>query len=156
MDDYNKITELIQSEISARYLENHGILNHPGKSLACKIDPLYYLALPKAMLDTLAQWTGMSPEKISAALVRTGNMISSDKDRNHIIPLRLKHGQQSPAGAVNCCLLSADFIDRALIIYAGVTEEPPISPLKIHISCKEALNDFLNGKPALAAIAYSD
>ena len=154
MDDYNEIIEIIQVEFGAHYKKSPEILNVPGTSLACKIDPLYYLAMPRALMDALAQWTGLLPEKIAVTLVRTGNMLSSEKDRNYIMPLKLIYAHSNPERTVECCLLDASFIDRTLAIYAGLTTELPIAPLHINKSDQMSLDAFLKGKPPLTALAF--
>lgn len=157
MDDYNLIMENIQVELGRHFLQSPEILNQPGRSLACKIDPLYYLAMPKSLLDTLGLWTGLLPEKVCAALIRTGNMISSEQDRSYIIPLKLSYaGAVSPVNTpVPCCFLEAEFIDRTLAIYAALKQPLPVSGLRIQSSERPRMDEFLLGKSQLLGLAYA-
>ena len=156
MDDYNSIIENVQTEVGRNYLGSPDMLNIPGRSLACKIDPFYYLAMPRALMDCLGGWTGILPDKICTALIRTGNMLSSEKDRNYIVSLKLIYPGSHPGRPVDCCLLDAGFMDRSLAIYAGRSEPLPVSSLRIHLSDKDKMDTFLNGKTNLLALAFSD
>ena len=146
----------MQRELGARYAQSPGVLNIPGRSLACKIDPFYYLAPYPGFINHLAEWCAIKPEKAGEALVRTGNIITRGGDRSPFLFLNLAWGEGGRGTPrFKACLVHAAFIDRAVKLYGG-GQEPSISLLRVQASDRELVERFLEGKTLLASFAYQE
>lgn len=151
MIDYNERAERLQKTIARLYTEKPIILNVPGRSMACKVDLHYYLAVHPGFINTLAQATPMLPTNAGATLVHTGDVVTNAVHRDPVLKLRiawLEGGRRLQQATVEAVLLNAAFIDRALLLYAGV-QTPPISALRIDPKEKARLDAFLHQKTLL-------
>ena len=155
MDDHVERVDRLQRALAQSWLERPELLNVPGVSLACKVDPCYYLALHPGFLDFLAKAGGMFHKKVIAALVRTGNMLMMPGKGGHIVRLRLVWGASvEQNGRLDVNFIHNSFIDRALKLYAKQDAELPISGLRIHSLERERVTTFLQGKTELQALAF--
>ncbi|MBG0775493.1 MAG: hypothetical protein H0S85_03560 [Desulfovibrionaceae bacterium] len=153
MIDYTGVLDAVQQALAARVARRPELINTPGRSLACKIDYNYYLGLDPQFVDATAAWAGLEPALVRAALVRTGDLITSPDDREGRLTLTVAWpGGRTRIGA---CLLHSNCIDRALYLYAGTAGPLPISELRIDPAFRAALDRFLEGKSPLEAVAFA-
>ncbi len=92
LKDYTEIGERLQQVLGKGFAEEPWILNMPGKSVACKIDQYYYVAVMPAFVEQLGRLGGMFPDQVTEALVKTGNFITKAPDRNPLLPLTVSWG----------------------------------------------------------------
>lgn len=157
IDDHAERTDRLQRALAEAWLQRPEILNVPGRSLACKIDPFYYLALHPGFLDFLAKAGGMFRRNVAAALVRTGNLLTAPRDKSPAIRLHLLWGDAGEQnGRLDVNFIHNSFIDRGLKLYARREEELPISGLRVHASERETVARFLEGKTELQALAFGE
>ncbi len=131
LTDYTEKLERLEKALGEQYRASPYILGTPGTSLACKVDPFYYLAIEPGFLKYLSRWTAMLPENVAATLVKTGNMLSDAGHKTHTVPLRVFEEGAGQAVTVNASFVLADFIDRAVVRHGGATGPLPVSRLKI-------------------------
>ena len=124
----------------------------PGRSIACKIDQYYYLAVMPAFIETLGRMGGMFPDQVREALVRTGNFITKAPERDPVIPLTVSWGGRGVT--VNGAFVDADFIDRAVKTYGGLASILNVSDLKISSDDRERIEAFFEDKTPPQALAY--
>jgi hypothetical protein len=154
LDDYNELVEKMQRELAQRYFLSPDLFNEPGRSLACKIDPFYYLAVRPAFMERMGKWLKLEPAKVEEALIRTGNMVTCSENRQLLLKTIVLWNEGASRTAIDACLLDADFVDRALILYAGAEESLPVSDLKIAASERSKMERFLAGKTFIQGLAF--
>jgi len=153
--DYSDILSEIEKRIGTKYKTDPDILNLPGSSLACKIDPFYYLALYPIFIINLAKWCKMKPEIIKDTLIRTGNLLKSNQDE-YVLSLSVKWTQEMQPIKINSIFVLADFIDSSLKIYARKREILSVSELKIMEQDKKKVEDFFTEKTSVTDVAYTN
>ncbi len=155
MFDYSEILKNIQKKLGSQFLKDPTILNVPGKSVACKIDPFYYLAIHPLFFQKCALWAGILPTLIRDTLIKTGNIVILDpKTKEFVTELNIKWGSPVKSVKVNAFFLVADFLDQAIKIYARKNEILPVSELKIDIKEKSRLDVLFKGKTPINHIAF--
>jgi len=152
MKDYQDALTRLQKGLASGYQSSPGVLNTPGQSLMCKVDPDYYLALEPIFTEILARWAISFPQGVLETLVHTGNLVFCKPLGTHIIPLTVSWGGRDYE--VQAAFLAADFVDRALKLYAGVRESLPVSDLRIRADERAAVEAFFGDKTLLSAVAY--
>lgn len=151
--DYQETVARMQKGLAQAYLDDPSVLNIPGKSVACKVDPGYYVALQPLFDEALGRWAAMLPQNVREVLVRTGNMITRAPEREGVLKVGLTWGGKAHVMTVS--FIEADFIDRALRTYAGFTSGLEVSELNIQGSCQPMLDDFFEGKQALQKLVFA-
>ncbi len=152
MIDYREILSEIEKSIGLNYQKDPTILNVPGISLACKIDPFYYLAPYPVFIITLAKWCRIRPEIVKDTLIRTGNLLKSEE---YILSLSVKWTSDMQPIKINSVFVLADFVDSSLKIYARKQDILSVSDLKIAREDKAKVDDFFQNKTTLTDIAYT-
>lgn len=152
LTDYTEVVERLQKAIGKGFVEEPWIFNMPGKSIACKIDQYYYLAVFPAFSEQLAKLGGMFPDQVNKALVKTGNFITKAPERNPLLSLTLGWGG-TPV-TVKAAFVDADFIDRALKTYGGLGAVLNVSELKISEADKAKVEALFEGKTPPQNLAY--
>lgn len=152
LTDYTGIVERLQKTLGKGFANEPWILNMPGKSIACKIDQYYYIAVMPAFVEQLGRLGGMFPDQVTEALVKTGNFITKAPDRNPLVPLTVSWGGR--AIKVKAAFVDADFIDRAVKTYGNMGAVLNVSELKISEEDKEKVEAFFEGKTAPQKLAY--
>lgn len=153
LPDYQDILTRLQMALGKAYLAEPSLLNVPGRSLACKVDPLYYLALEPAFAERLAKAAALLPATVVEALVRTGNYITRAPERCHELDVNVVlHGRTL---ALRGSFVDADFIDRALRLYAGLPQSLEVSELRIAGDCRARLEPLFENKTFLRPLAFA-
>lgn len=152
LNDYTEIVERLQQVLGKGFAEEPWLLNLPGKSVACKIDQYYYLAVMPGFLDTLGRLGGLFPDQVREALVKTGNFITKAPARDPLLSLTVSWGGRSVT--VKGAFVDADFIDRAVKTYGGMSSVLNVSDLKISEHDKERIEAFFEGKTPPQSLAY--
>ena len=152
LSDYVDTLERLQQTLGKGFAEEPWILNMPGKSIACKIDQYYYLAVMPAFVEQMGRMGGMFPDKVTEALVKTGNFITKAPERDPLLPLTVSWGGRPVT--LRAAFVDADFIDRAVKTYGGLGSVLNVSELKISQADKEAVDAFFDGKTPPQKLAY--
>lgn len=150
--DYTASIDRLQRALGKAYGDEPWLLNMPGRSVACKIDHYYYLAVMPGFVETLARLGGMFPKQVLEALVRTGNLITKGPERDPLLPLTVSWGARSVT--LTGAFVDADFIDRAVKTYGGMGSILSVSDLKISEADKEKIETFFEGKTPPQSLAY--
>ncbi|WP_272700240.1 hypothetical protein [Desulfovibrio sp. Fe33] len=150
--DYTANVEYLQEKLGKAFGAKPWLLNMPGRSVACKIDQHYYLAVMPGFLEALGRVGGMLPSRVLDALVRTGNLITRAPERDPHIPLTVSWGARAVtlAGA----FVDADFIDRAVKTYGGLGCILNVSELKISTADRERVESLFKHKTPPQRLAY--
>lgn len=154
MHDYQQILTELQRRVAEKYLEDSSILNVPGLSSACKIDPLYYLVLQPSFFNSMAKWSGFSPGLIQETLIRTGNLIRLAGQDTPFVSLSVKWDEVLNPVRVKAGFVLSDFLDKGLKIYARTGSSPPVSDLVIQKQERGVLDDMFQGKTPLNNLAF--
>lgn len=152
LQDYKNRVDRLQKGLGKAFAENPFILNIPGKSIALKMDPYYYVAFEPAFTENLSKFGVMLQKNVRDTLVRTGNLVTDPETRNPIIKIRMKWNDRSYAMSV--CFVESGFIDQALKIYGGVKEEIGLSEIRILASERERLEKFFGDRTLLKSVAF--
>lgn len=152
LKDYTGIVEKLQQNLGKAFADEPWMLNLPGKSVACKIDQYYYLAVMPAFVEQLGRFGGMLPDTVIEALVKTGNFITKAPDRDPLVPLTVSWGGNPVT--IKAAFVDADFIDRAVKTYGGFGTILNVSDLKISSADKEKVEAFFEGKTPPQNLAY--
>lgn len=152
LKDYQDALTRLQKGIAQAYKDSPQVLNVPGQSVACKVDPEYYLALEPIFTEILARWAVSFPEGVLETLARTGNVVVCKPLSTHIIPLSVTWDGRD--FEVQATFLLADFVDRALKLYAGVAEPLPVSDLRIRTADRAAVEAFFGVSTPPKGLAY--
>lgn len=152
LKDFTEIIEQLQKKLGRGFADEPWMLNVPGKSIACKIDQYYYLAVMPAFVDQLARLGGMFPDQVSEALVKTGNLITKAPDRDPLVPLTVSWTGKGVR--LKAAFIDADFIDRAVKTYGGMQTVLNVSDLKISSEDKATVEAFFEDKTPPQNLAY--
>ncbi|MFH1913945.1 MAG: hypothetical protein ABIK45_06710 [Pseudomonadota bacterium] len=152
LKDYAEIAERVQRALGRGFAEEPWILNMPGRSIACKIDHLHYLAVMPAFVDQLGRLAGVFPDQVTESLVRTGNFITRGPDRQPVMPLTVGWGGRPVT--IRAAFVDADFIDRAVKIYGSLSTPLNLSDLRISMADKERVDAFFEDKTPPQGLAY--
>lgn len=156
MIDYSESLDRLEKALGEQYRLSDYILGTPGTSLACKVDPFYYLAIQPGFIKYLSRWARMFPERTEATLIKTGNMLCDATHAVYATPLRVFEEGSGEVFSVDASFVLAPFIDRAAIKYGGAEGPLPVSRLKI-LESDRAKADFLfEGKTPLQALAFGN
>lgn len=155
MLDYSQILTSLQKQLGQRYLEDPKLLNMPGTSVACKIDPLYYLAVFPSFSRSMAQLAGILPESLEETLIRTGNLITPSGSEDHTLLLQVSWKAGMEPVKIKAGFVLAGLIDTGLKIYARRQEILPVSNLRIDIRDREKVDAFFEGKTSISSLAFS-
>jgi hypothetical protein len=152
LKDYQDALTRLQKGLAQAYRDAPQMLNVPGQSVACKVDPEYYLALEPVFTEILARWAVSFPESVLETLTRTGNVVVCKPLSTHIIPLSVTWDGRD--FEVQATFLLADFVDRALKLYAGVAAPLPVSDLRIRTDERKAVEAFFGDLTPPQGLAY--
>ena len=152
LKDFTEIVERLQKGLGRAFAEEPWMLNLPGRSVACKIDQHYYLAVMPAFAERLGRLAGMFPDQVVEALVRTGNLITRAPERDPVQAMTV--GWEGGAVTVRGAFVDAEFIDGALRMYGGLGASLNVSELKISSGDRERLEAFFEGKTPPQKLAY--
>jgi len=152
LKDYQDALTRLQKGLAQAYRDSPQVLNLPGQSVACKVDPDYYLALEPVFTEILSRWAVSFPEAVLETLSHTGNAIVCKPLSTHIIPLSVTWDGRD--FEVQAMFLQADFVDRALKLYAGVPAPLPVSDLRIRTADRAALEAFFGESTPPKSLAY--
>jgi len=152
LKDYQDALTRLQKGLAQAYRDSPQVLNLPGQSVACKVDPDYYLALEPVFTEILSRWAVSFPEAVLETLSHTGNAIVCKPLSTHIIPLSVTWDGRD--FEVQAMFLQADFVDRALKLYAGVPAPLPVSDLRIRTDDRAAVEAFFGPSTPPKALAY--
>lgn len=154
MLDYSAIVDSLQKAFAAKCIETPEIVNQPGLSLVFKIDPVYAVGLAPAFIRNMAEWARVAPSQAREAMLRTGNLVSRKNesgDRESELDLMLAWA--SGSRRIHVSFFMADFLDRALALYAKAAALP-LSELRIVATERERVELFLQGKSLPQGLAY--
>ncbi len=154
MIDYSELVNLLQKELGLRCSRSPGLLNVPGRSMACKLDPYYYLALHPGFVELLGKWAGRGSEVITEALVKTGVFATKPPERAPSIPLTLVWADGSVRRKLDVSFLDAAWVERGLAMYSGA-QSPPISGLCIAKEERSAVDEFLENKTPVQGLGFA-
>lgn len=154
MIDYSESLQRLEKALGENYRESPYILGTPGTSLACKVDPFYYLAIQPGFIKYLSRWAAMLPERVQATLLKTGNMLSNASHDVFTVPLHVFDENSSEVAGVGASFVLASFIDHALAMHGGADGPLPVSGLKILDSDRSKADFLFAGKTPLAALAF--
>ncbi|MFZ5425842.1 MAG: hypothetical protein ACOZEN_02615 [Thermodesulfobacteriota bacterium] len=154
LTDYGQNLERLEKALGENHRQSPHILNTPGTSLACKVDPFHYLAIEPGFIKYLARWAAMLPERVEETLVKTGNLLCDRTRRVHAVPLHVFEEGRTELIRVNASFVLAEFIDRALTMHGGASGPLPVSRLKILDSDRPGTDFLFEGKTPLAALAF--
>lgn len=157
--DYAETLDRLQKGLAARYAKDSGVLNAPGSAVACKIDQNYWLVVEPLFSQSLAAWSGVAPEAALETLVRTGNMISraeADGSRSHTLRLRVSWPSRPEGLDVEAGFVLAEFMERALAIYARTDAAHALSDLRVKAAEQERVLRFFEGKTLPGRWMYDD
>jgi len=150
--DHQDALTRLQKGLAGGYQHSPQVINTPGQSLVCKVDPDYYLALEPIFTEILARWAVSFPQSVLETLVHTGNLVFCKPMGTHVIPLTLTWDGRD--FEVQAAFLQADFVDRALKLYAGQLQPLPVSELRIRAGERAAVEAFFGEKTPPGAVAY--
>jgi hypothetical protein len=152
LKDYSQDIDKLQKGIAKAYSAQPWVLNLPGKSVACKIDPHYYLAIMPGFIEKLGRWGGMLPKNVLAGLIKTGNLITKAPERDPNMSVGVSWG--TGVYRMQVAFVEADFIDRGLKTYAGLPSVLNVSELKISAEDRDAVEAFFEGKTPPQGLVY--
>ncbi|BCS86776.1 hypothetical protein [Pseudodesulfovibrio sediminis] len=152
LKNYTEVVERLQQTLGKGFAEEPWTLNLPGKSIACKIDQYYYLAVMPAFIERLGRMGGMFPDQVQEALVKTGNLITRAPERDPLLSLSVGWGGKGVT--IKGAFVDADFIDRAVKTYGGLPSVLNVSDLKISEHEREKVEAFFEGKTPPQSLAY--
>lgn len=152
MQNHAETVERLQRALGKGVSQSPWLINLPGRSIACKIDQYYYLAIMPAFVEQLARLGGMFPDQVESALIFSGNFITKAPERTPTIPLTVSWG--GPTMKLKAAFVEAEFIDRGIKTYSDLGMVPSVSELKISSADKESVEAFFEGKTPPQRLAY--
>ncbi|WP_207262499.1 hypothetical protein [Desulfovibrio sp. Huiquan2017] len=150
--DYTASVNHLQRALGRAFADEPWLLNMPGRSVACKIDQYYYLAVMPGFLETLGRLGGMFPDQVLETLVRTGNLITRHPERDPRLALTVSWGAR--AVTLTGAFVDADFIDRAVKTYGGFGTILNVSDLKISAADRDRVEALFEDKTPPQGLAY--
>lgn len=151
--DYTERIERLQRGLGRAFEAEPWALNLPGKSIACKLDQYYYLAVMPAFVEKLARYSGLFPESVVETLVRTGNLITRPPKRDPVVTLGVTWSGK--VYEISAAFVEADFIDRAIMVHGGMESGLNVSELKIAAGSRQAVEELFEGKTAPQGLAFA-
>lgn len=94
----------------------------------------------------------MFPDQVKETLIKTGNIITRPPDRDPLIPLTVSWGGRGVS--IKAAFVDADFIDRAVKTYGGLSSSLNVSDLKIDAEDKARVDAFFAEKTPPQKLAY--
>lgn len=157
MRDRAELLDRVQRGLGREYRGNPELINTPGRSLLLRLDPFYYIAPSEAFLLRAGRWGLLLPERVRELLIRSGDLVSHSRDRSYALKLRLllRVGGEPRPATLEACLLHSTFVDRALTLYGGLREPPPVALVLLAATERPKLAAFLEGKTMLADAAFA-
>lgn len=152
LTDYQEALTRLQKGLASGYKQSPQVINVPGQALACKVDPNYYIALEPVFTEILARWAVSFPQGVQDTLVHTGSLVFCKAMNTHMIPLTVNWDGRDYE--VHAAFLLAEFVDRALKLYGGVSDPLPVSALRIREADRKAVEAFFGDKTPPAGVAY--
>lgn len=152
LKDYQDSLTRLQKGMANAYKQSPQVLNVPGQSVACKVDPNYYLALEPVFSEILARWAISFPDSVLETLTHTGSVVVCKPMATHVIPLTVNWGGRDYE--IQAAFLQADFVGRALKLYAGVADPLPVSELRIRADERAAVEAFFAGLTPPGGVAF--
>jgi len=152
LTEYSGVVERLQRGLGKGFADEPWMLNMPGRSIACKIDQYYYLAVMPGFVEKLGRLGGLFPDQVTETLVRTGNFITRAPERNPEVSLTVAWGGRPVT--VKAAFVDADFIDRAVKTYGQFGSILNVSDLKISGADKAKVDEFFEGKTPPQKLAY--
>lgn len=153
LPDYQQRVMQLQKALARAWTRDPALLNQPGHSIACKIDPHYYLAAQPFFDTELARAAGMFPDQAVEALVKTGLLITRPPLRQHVLTVSLRYGGNTLA--MPASFVDAEFIDAALRQYGGAPSGLRVADLRIAESSREAVESLFEDKTPPANVAFA-
>ena len=152
LPDYCASVEHLQKSLGRAFAAEPWLLNLPGRSVACKIDHFYYLAVMPGFLETLGRMGGMFPDQVLETLVKTGNLITRAPERDPLLTLTVSWGTRPVT--VSAAFVDADFIDRSVKTYGGLSTILNVSDLKISAEDRPRVETLFEDKTPPQGLAY--
>lgn len=152
LKDYQEALTRLQKSLAAAWRETREVVNVPGQSLLCKVDPEYYLALEPIFSEIMGRLAVTYPQVVLDTLQHTGDLVFCKPMNTHIIPLTLSWDGKDYE--VQAAFVKAEFVDRALKLYAGAEVVLPVSDLRIRADERAAVEAFFGELTPPGAVAY--
>lgn len=153
--DYSEVLTRLQAALGREASRRPGIINVPGRSIACRIDPEWYLAVQPGFVTIISKWAAVFPKRAAEALLRTAVMAASADHSSSMLRLTVFDELVRRPMQLRCAFIQADWIDRALTLHGKRTNIPPVSRLRIASFEKERIDAFFLGKTAPLSLAYA-
>ncbi len=152
LPDYQERVVRLQMVLARAWLKEPTLLNVPGHSIACKLDPNYYLAAQPFFDQELGRIAGMFPDQVIETLVKTGLMITQPPQREHVQSVTISYSESSitmPASFVD-----AEFIDGALRHY-GNASGLEVADLRLASSSRQTVEQLFKNMTPPCDAAYA-
>ena len=156
LTDFSQNLERLEKALGEQYRQSGFILGTPGTSLACKVDPFYYLAIEPGFIKHLSRWAGMFPESARETLVKTGNLLTDPSRSVFVVPLAVFEEGSSEVVRVGASFVPAAFIDQAVTRHGGADAPLPVSRLRILEADRARAEPFFIGKTPLHNLAFGN
>ena len=150
--DYQELVNRLQQGLARAWVQSPDLLNLSGRSVACKLDAYYYLASQPGFDEALARWAAVRPESVAEALVRTGNYITSPPGREHVVEVSVWMG--GGVRTLRASFVDAEFVDRALKLYAGQPSGLSLSDLRLAEESREIVEKLFTNKTPPGKLAF--
>ena len=149
--DYAENVERLQKGLGKAYAVSPMIFNLPGRSLALKLDTNYYFAIVPDFFEALGQFGAMLPRSVANTLVKTGNVVLGPQDK-YLVKVHFRW--ETKRVDLTGCFVEADFIDRALRLYGGLSSSLELSGAQIMKDSHKDVGQLFEGKTALQGLAF--
>lgn len=153
LPDYHERVERLQRGLARAWLRDPALLNLPGRSIACKLDPNYYLAAQPFFDTEIARAAGMLPATAAQALVKSGLLITRPPEREHVLQVGVVYAGH--AITMPASFLDADFVDRALRLYGGAPHGLQVADLRLAAESREAVEHLFEGKTPPGRVCFA-
>lgn len=156
--DYSELVDRMQRGLATAWAGRPLVLNTPGVSMACKVDPYHYVAPREGVFLSLAKLSAIPPDKAREALIKTGECITAKRETaagpERLDSIVVELVWDDKRARIRTCFFNAQFFDHALALYAGQTQALPLAELRIAAEDRELVRQFLAGKSELQALAF--
>ncbi|XPV75248.1 MAG: hypothetical protein ACNI27_11455 [Desulfovibrio sp.] len=152
LTNYSENVERMQKGLGKAFSVSPMMLNLPGRSIALKLDTNYYFAIVPDFFEALGKYSALLPRNVATSLVKTGNIVLGPSEK-YIVKVHFRW--ETKRVDMTGCFVEADFIDRALRLYGGLSSSLEISEAKIAASSKEDIAKLFEGKTPLQGLAFS-
>lgn len=153
--DYSDVLARLEAALGREAARRPGVINVPGRSMACRIDPNWYLAVQPGFVKIVAKWAAVFPKRAAEALARTGIMATSGDHKASMLRLTVFDELLRRPMHLLCAFIQADWVDRALTVHGKRTTIPAVSRLRIASFEKPRVDAFFAGKTAPLSLAYA-